>query len=72
MNQRTSSFLLLKAELLPLPSYTHRYDSERSLNLVDVEGELVPAVLLDAPPTQRKTAAHPGDDEPDPDDERCY
>lgn len=70
---KKNSFLLNGAHNLELKEPIGYYDYEHDINIKVEEDKIVPVVSLDmAPPTESKTAAAPGDDDPDPADERCY
>jgi hypothetical protein len=65
--------LLSKADECELRKPDFVYDPKEGLNYLEEDGKLRVAVLAaSAPPTQSKTMAEPGDDDPDPDDDRCY
>jgi len=65
--------LLSKAYSFKLQDSPGFYDKKRKLNIVSIEGVDYPVVTIEgAPPTQSKTFAYPGDDDPDPVDESCY
>ncbi|MCK5125533.1 MAG: hypothetical protein KAR42_04695 [candidate division Zixibacteria bacterium] len=67
------SFLLSTAKETQIFSPNSTYDEDRHINLKVVDGSIIPSVLADGNgPTIIKTAAYPGDDNPDPEDERCY
>jgi hypothetical protein len=66
-------FLLDGAHTLELKESVGCYDYGHDMNIKFEENKAVPVVSLDmAPPTESKTMAAPGDDDPDPSDERCY
>lgn len=66
-------FLLDKAVRIPMKESIGEYDSARSLNVTAEHGRQVPVVsVVGAPPTHSKTMCAPGDDDPDPGQERCY
>ncbi|MCK4247165.1 MAG: hypothetical protein KAT49_04680 [Methanomicrobia archaeon] len=66
-------YLLKKANSYKLESLPGFYDEERQINLIPIDNKKCPLVSLEmSPPTQSKTFAAPGDDDPDPEDERCY
>lgn len=66
-------YLLAKASCYELKSLPGSYDEKRKINITMVNGKKYPLISLEmSPPTQSKTLADPGDDDPDPEDERCY
>lgn len=66
-------FLLSKAHTYDLQYFANYYDEELCLNVINENGEKIPLVSREMnPPTESKTMAMPGDDDPDPEDERCY
>jgi hypothetical protein len=49
------------------------YDNERQINVVLIDGKKHPLISFEMGlGTQSKTKAAPGDDDPDPEDMRCY
>jgi hypothetical protein len=63
-------FLLTKVQhVKPGPRRT-RYSEDQDLSVDVATGK--PFVLSDAAPTYSKTHAWPGDDDPDPGQDRCY
>lgn len=72
MNKK-NVYLLEQASSIELETHPGFYNETRSINVKIVEGIEYPLVSLDMNPgTESKTYAAPGDDDPDPDDERCY
>jgi hypothetical protein len=66
-------FLLEKAVRLPTKEPIGEYDSTQSLNMTLQNGKQVAVVTVaGAPPSFSKTMSRPGDDDPDPGQERCY
>lgn len=66
-------YLLTKASLYELEKLPGSYDDECCMNIIKLDDERVPLVTVEmGGPTQSKTMAAPGDDDPDPEDERCY
>ncbi len=66
-------YLLTNASSYELKNSPGLYDEKRNINIIMVDGKKYPLVSLEmSPPTQSKTFAAPGDDDPDPEDERCY
>lgn len=64
-------YILEESPHLVLSSQKSHYDPVRQINMVTIDSIECPIALVDRyPPTQSKTMAAPGDD--DPDDERCY
>lgn len=69
--RKFGSFLMKGAMTIPVPAPEGEYDRAVEVNVHRVEGR--PLVLVHGqPPTQSKTAARPGDDDPDPGHGRCY
>ena len=70
---RKKVFLLSAAHDLEMKPPEGFYDVNKGINVKVDRGQIMPVVCLEmAPPTESKTMAAPGDDDPDPDDERCY
>lgn len=68
--KKEQALLLTKAELIPAAGPLAVYDDARQLLVVEATGE--PLVMTSAGVTHSKTSAAPGDDDPDPGQERCY
>jgi hypothetical protein len=65
--------LLSRADECELRGTELQYNTSEGLSYIAENGNPKLAVLsASAPPTQSKTMAEPGDDDPDPDDDRCY
>lgn len=67
------SLLFEKRRTIDLHGSDLIYDHDKQINMVSVAGELSPAI--DQPmrlPTNSKTNAAPGDDDPDPGRESLY
>lgn len=62
--------LLTRVHEVAVNSIPVKYCHKRDLSIVEATGE--PFVLSQAAPTYSKTAARPGDDDPDPGQDRCY
>lgn len=66
-------FLLTKANEIEFENIEDNYDDGKNINMIKINGESLPFILNEFKnPTDSKTAQYPGDDDPDPDDERCY
>ena len=63
-------FLMTRARLVPIHEVSSHYDPRRALSVDACTGE--PLVLAQSAVTHSKTAARPGDDDPDPGQDRCY
>lgn len=71
--RRRPVLLFSGARTVPFDHRESFYDHEKRMTLVLVDGQAVPLVEASpSPVTQSKTAQAPGDDDPDPQDERCY
>lgn len=66
------AFLLSGVPQITLTVPTDCYNPELEMNTVIQDGVNVPFVLNGSDPTESKTFRRPADDDPDPDDERCY
>ncbi len=69
----TKSLLFDKGVTLDLETPDLIYDTAEQINMADENGRLIPAI--DQPirlPTNSKTKAAPGDDDPDPGGEHLY
>ena len=67
------SILSSKRREIPLERLPAVYDPEQQLNVVYVDGCATPAVTQSGYlPTNSKTKADPGDDDPDPAGESLY
>lgn len=72
MNQLKPVFLVSKAIAVKADGPEGYYDSELSLTTVSKDDK-TPLVLAGVSvPTQSKTFKYPGDDDPDPGQDRCY
>lgn len=72
MNHKPA-FLLSLARSFELQDIASRYDAESQLNVLTTSAGKVPLVSQGGYGlTDSKTFAAPSDDDPDPDDERCY
>jgi len=69
---KKNAFLLHGVEKVTLALPTGSYDQELELNTIVEDNAAVPFVLSGSNPTESKTYQYPADDDPDPDDERCY
>lgn len=72
MTNKKSIFLISKAVTVEPSGVDCHYDSDLQLNVLDSDG-ITP--LVDSSrnqPTMSKTQALPGDDDPDPGQDRCY
>jgi hypothetical protein len=72
MTTKKPIFLLSKAVAVEPSGTDCRYDSDLQLNVLISDG-ITP--LVDSGenlPTMSKTHAHPGDDDPDPGQDKCY
>ena len=68
-----STFLLTNAITFDFVEPLGFYDASRKINVCIVNGKKRPLVSQSMSPiTESKTMAAPGDDDPDPEDERCY
>lgn len=66
-------FLLSRANEISFENITDNYDHVQNLNIININGKSIPYILNESKiPTGSKTAQYPGDDDPDPEDERCY
>ncbi len=66
-------YLLSKASSYELEVITEHYNEEQSINVTVIDGEEYPLISQEMNiPTESKTLKAPGDDDPDPEDERCY
>jgi hypothetical protein len=72
MNKRSRAYLLEYSATMPTQPDALYYDDCRSINYVSAGERMLPAAACQQPPTHSKTAAAPGDDDPDPDNEQCY
>ena len=67
------AFLLSLARCFELQDIAPYYDAERQLNVSETSAGVLPLVSQGGyGMTESKTFAAPSDDDPDPDDERCY
>ena len=66
------AFLLSGVPSVQLQVPQDKYDPTLEMNFTEVDGQLKPHVLEGTAPTESKTYQYPADDDPDPDDERCY
>lgn len=67
------AFLLSLARCFELQDIAPHYDTERQLNVLNTSAGSLPLVSQAGyGMTESKTLAAPSDDDPDPDDERCY
>ena len=66
------AFLLSGVPSFHLQVPQGKYDPALEMNSIEVDGQLRPYILEAAAPTESKTFQYPADDDPDPDDERCY
>ena len=67
---KVRAFLLNKAQLIPAVERLAVYDEDQHLSVV--ESTRQPIVLASLGITHSKTNAYPGDDDPDPGQDRCY
>lgn len=66
-------FLLEKGDSIEFEHGSGVYSEQRGMNVKNIDGLEYPLVSLEGNlGTNSKTCAAPGDDDPDPDDERCY
>ena len=66
------AFLLSGVPSVQLQIPVGKYDPVLEMNTIVVDGQYRPYVLEGTAPTESKTFQYPADDDPDPDDERCY
>jgi len=69
------SYLLTQAkDVSPVPFQSSwRFDDALQLNTtINEQKEVIPVCIMSSVGTGSKTAAAPGDDDPDPDAEYCY
>ena len=67
------AFLLSRARCFELQDIAPHYDAKSQLNVLNTRAGALPLVLQGGyGMTESKTFAAPSDDDPDPDDERCY
>lgn len=72
MNQPKPVFLVSKAMVIEPDGPAGYYNPELHLNTVSKEDQ-TPLVLSGvSAPTHSKTRQHPGDDDPDPGQDKCY
>ena len=65
-------FLMTRSTLLERSIGDWRYEQVQQLNVQEtIEGPR-PVALTESATTSSKTMQEPGDDDPDPDSERCY
>lgn len=62
--------LLTRVREVAINTVPVKYCNTRDLSIDEATGK--PFVLSQAGPTYSKTAARPGDDDPDPGQDRCY
>ena len=66
-------FLLNKAVSYRYNDISNLYNDDEKINILSSNGKQYPLVLEEMSiPTMSKTLMAPGDDDPDPEDERCY
>jgi len=66
-------FLLTTANEIEFENIENNYDENKNINMIKINGKFIPFILHEfKDPTNSKTAQYPGDDDPDPEDERCY
>lgn len=66
------TFLLSHAIRVEMKEPKGVYSPELQLNMVSPTDQTPLVSLQGAPPTHSKTAARPGDDDPDPGNDSCY
>lgn len=72
MTEKKPVFLISHAIILEPKGPESHYDSNLNLNVLSKDG-ITPVVASgENAPTHSKTEAYPGDDDPDPDQDRCY
>ena len=72
MNDYKPIFLLSKALVIEPKGPECYYNSDLQLTVLASDGITPLVVSGENAPTHSKTMSHPGDDDPDPGQERCY
>lgn len=72
MSEKKPVFLISRAiTILPKGLVSH-YDYNLNLNVLSKDGVTPVVASGENAPTHSKTEAYPGDDDPDPGQDRCY
>ncbi len=72
MSTLKGTFLISHAVRVETKDQKGVYDPALQLNVVSSTDRTPLVSSAGAPPTHSKTAAHPGDDDPDPGNDPCY
>jgi hypothetical protein len=72
MITKKKTFLISHAVKVEMKPPKGVYSPDLQLNVVSLTDQTPLVALNGAPPTHSKTAAWPGDDDPDPGNDSCY
>ena len=72
MSNQKGTFLVSRAVKVETEDPIGVYDPTLQVNVVSLIDRTPLILSAEAPPTHSKTAARPGDDDPDPGNDPCY